>query len=213
MATRKLVPIPVRPTQKQRDSYVTNIRYAWTSASEDQRQRGRNWYTSAHELADMMSGGNPVIGAGVIAALSANKAWEQNILLAADALNGTVHKHVKNALAKVTMILAGHDPATVLNLSLKTGMFYRCIADPSDPDAVVIDRHAHDVAFGKVLGNNINRGLSSATRYAVLANAYREAAYQEKELPMNIQSSCWLYWRETHSTYRAANVRRLKGAS
>jgi hypothetical protein len=112
--------------------YVQNIISTWKRASEDQLARGRTWYRTAHDLADLMSEGNVTAGAGVLAALSVQKS-------------------------------------------------------PEDPEAVVIDRHAHDVAVGKRYGN-MDRGLSNKRRYATLAHAYREAARQLGELPSTVQA-------------------------
>ncbi|QNP76166.1 hypothetical protein IAG44_39995 [Streptomyces roseirectus] len=74
-------------------------------------------------------------------------------------------------------------------------MFFRCIADPCDPDAVVIDRHAHDVAVGEIYGTR-ERGLGNARRYALLAHCYREAALRLGELPSTVQSVTWVVHTE-----------------
>ncbi len=165
--------IPVRPGAAQRARYTAGIVAAYRAASPDQRARGRAWYTTAHELALMLADGNAAKGAGVIAALSANKSWADNKRLAADAIAGNPHGTFADALRKAAAIMAGADPAMVLPMDRKTGHFYRCIVNPADPDAVVIDRHAHDIAVGEVYGNR-NRGLSCPARYAVLAHCYRE---------------------------------------
>ena len=183
--------IGIRPGADVREGYVRNITRAYAAATTDQRARGKAWYQTAHELAGMMADGHPVKGAGVIAALSANKSWSGNKRLAADALTGNVHGTFADALRKAAAIIAGADPATVLPMALKTGHFYRCIADPADPDAVVIDRHAHDVAAGEVYGS-ANRGLSNPGRYAMLAHCYREAGLRLGELASTIQAVTWV---------------------
>jgi hypothetical protein len=129
-------------------------------------------------------------GAGILAALSAQKRWEINIDLAHDAANGNVHGHTEQVLSKVRAMLEGADPIELLPMQLKTGNFYRCIVSPEDPDPVVIDRHAHDVAAGERYSDR-NRGLSNLNRYATLALAYRLAARQLSELPSVVQAVVW----------------------
>jgi hypothetical protein len=197
MATaREFTMIPTNPSDSTRRRYQRNIIRVFNSATPEQYQRGANWYQTAHELASLMSEGDVVAGAGVIAALSANKSWPANQKLAGDAFAGNVHGHVGDALAKVEKILAGAAPEDVLPMGLKTGNFYRCIADPSDAEAVVIDRHAHDVATGRAIGND-DRGLSSKGRYAVLSLAYRNSAAKLGELPSVVQAVTWVVWTES----------------
>jgi hypothetical protein len=183
--------IRIEPGWYDREAYTHNITDAYRATTPGQMARGRAWYQTAHELAVMLADGSAVKGAGVIAALSANKSWKDNQRLAADALAGHPHGTFSDALRKVAAIMAGTDPATVLPMALKTGHFYRCIADPADPDAVVIDRHAHDIAIGEICGS-ANRGLSNANRYAMLAHCYREAAARLGEIPSTVQATVWI---------------------
>lgn len=188
--------IPVKESDETRERYVRNIISVWRAATPEQMQRGRMWYHAANELASLITDGDARAGAGVIAALSANKSWSQNCRLARRVYEtGALSGHVQDALAKVATIMAGADPAEVLPMERKTGMFFRCIADPSDPDAVVIDRHAHDIAVGEKYGNR-DRGLGSARRYALLAYCYREAALRLGELPSTVQSVTWVVHTE-----------------
>lgn len=195
--------IPINPSAEEREAYVQNILAAFRAASYDQYRQGIGWYTTAHDLANMISEGDVETGAGVIAALSANKSWSENQRLARKAIDtGTPVGHVGDALGKASRILAGADPSEVLPMSAKTGHFYRCILDPTDPDAVVIDRHAHDIAVGQVYGNQ-ERGLSTPKRYAILAHSYREAAARMGTvLPQQVQAITWV-----------AQVERLAGTS
>jgi hypothetical protein len=191
--------IPTTADDNAMTIYVNNIIAVWNAATAEQAAEGRSWYKIANGLAEMMAEGDTRAGAGVIAALSANKAWEINIRLAAQAWEtGEVRGHVRDALGKAERIMLGEDPLVVLPMDSKTWNFYRCIADPDDADAVVIDRHAHDVAVGKVYGNQ-DRGLSNKRRYATLAHAYREAARRLGELPSTVQAVTWVAWRSTLS--------------
>ena len=181
--------IPSLPSIADVRGYTTNIVEAWHAANDASKQLGRNWYTVAHQLAATLDD-DVRVGAAVMAALSANKSWSQNVRLAVDAASGNVHGHVGDALDKVHRLLAGEEPETVLPMGSKTGHFYRCIANPADDYAVVIDRHAHDIAVHEVYGGR-DRGLSSIGRYEVLASAYRYAAYSLSELPSTVQAVTW----------------------
>lgn len=187
-----MIPAPADDATHER--YVNNIIRAWKSASSQDHALGRRWYLVAHDLAEIVGDGDARKGAGVIAALSPQKSWEQNCKLAQDASNGNVHGHINDALAKVRKILAGEDPETVLPLQRKTWNFYRNIADPTDPDPVTVDRHAHDIAVGVRYGSQ-ERGLDSVKRYATIAHAYREAARRLGELPNVVQAVTWVYAR------------------
>lgn len=188
--------IPTKPTDAERESYVVNIIAAFRGAPPEAHERGRNWYPVAHDLARIVGGGDPRIGAGVIAALSPNKSWKLNVRLATAAGEGNIHGHVGDALGKVRRILEGADPETVLPPDSKTWNFFRCINDPTDPDPVVVDRHAHDIAVDEVYGNR-DRGLSAAARYAVLAHAYRVAAVELDVIPQILQATVWCSWTDS----------------
>jgi hypothetical protein len=186
--------IPTKATDADHECYVANIIQAWYDASDGDIAQGRAWYPVAHDLADILGDGDTRKGAGVIAALSPQVAWERNCDLARDACAGDVHGHNGQNLGKVRAILDGADPADVLPADRKTGHFYRNIVDPTDPDPVTIDRHAHDVAVGERYGSR-DRGLGCASRYATLAHAYREAARRLGELPCTVQAVTWVSWR------------------
>ncbi|MFH8797548.1 hypothetical protein [Streptomyces sp. NPDC017941] len=184
--------IPVKTSEEQRDAYTQTIIKRWHSATADQRRRGGEWYGTAHELALSISDGHTEKGAGVLAALSANKSWPENCRLARRAfLEGKASGHVRDALTKANRIMGGTDPSEVLPMHLKTGFFYLCIADPENADAVVIDRHAHDIAVGEIYGQR-DRGLGAITRYNLLADCYRVAARKIGAVPSKVQAVTWV---------------------
>jgi hypothetical protein len=183
--------IPTTADDATQELYVSNIIKTYRSATPAQLAKGREWYPTAHGLAALMADGNVRAGAGVIAALSPQKAWNYNVKLAADAFsNQTVRGHVRDAVQKAERIMLGEDPLHVLPEDSKTWNFFRCIADPSDAEAVVVDRHAFDVAVGETLGN-ADRGLSNKRRYTTIAHAYREAARRLDVLPQVLQAVTW----------------------
>lgn len=182
--------IPTKANDALMQRYVDNIVAAYRACTPEQKARGRQWYAVAHDLAMVIGNGNVPMGAGILAALSAQKRWEINVSLANDAANGNVHGHTEQTLAKVRAMLEGANPTEILPMQLKTGNFYRCIVDPTDPDPIVIDRHAHDIAVGERYHNK-DRGLGNVTRYATLAMAYRLAARVLDILASDCQASVW----------------------
>lgn len=188
--------IQIKADTATREQYVKNIVKVWQAAKGEQVTQGRLWYKTAHDLADMMTEGDVRKGAGVLAALSPQTSWSQNVELARKACEtGEPTGHLGDALAKAAKILAGADPVEVLPMDRKTGHFYRCILDPADADAVCIDRHAHDIAVGEEYGAK-DRGLGSKGRYALIAHCYREAAQRLGELPSVVQAVTWVVWRD-----------------
>ncbi|MEW1893821.1 hypothetical protein [Streptomyces sp. NPDC085659] len=184
--------IPVKSTEEQRASYTQAIIDRWNSATRDQVRRGRTWYPKAHEFAAEIAAGNTHKGAGVLAALSANKSWSENCRLARKAFyEGSASGHFFDAISKANRIMAGMDPAEVLPMNIKTGCFYVCIAQPDHPETVVIDRHAHDIAVREIYGQR-ERGLGALGRYNTLADCYRLAAHRLGELPSTVQAVTWV---------------------
>lgn len=187
--------IPIKADDEAREYYVRNIISVWSIATDDEFENGRSWYKVAHETAKMLADGDVKVGAGLLAALSPQTAWWLNVELACDAYEaGTARRHTKDSCSKANKILAGLDPEDVLPMERKTGQFYRCILDPEDSEAVCIDRHANDIAVGIPLGD-WSRGLSTTSRYNLIADCYREAARRLEQLPSTVQAVTWVAWR------------------
>lgn len=154
---------------------------------------GKEWYDRANDIAHEIGKGDVHRGAGIIAALSPQKGWEQNVEMARQ----MVSKGPKDLaqypvqIEKATRIHAGEHPKDVLG-GMKETSFYHNIADPNDPHHVTIDRHAHDVAVGKKYGA-AERGLGTTGRYSTFHGAYNTAA--EKlgiEVPSRLQAGVWV---------------------
>lgn len=187
--------IPITPEPGALEYYARNIMTVWSLASTEEYIAGRDWYRTAHLTATMLADGDVRKGAGVLAALSPQTSWWLNVELAADAFDASVAtRHTRDSCRKANRILRGADPADVLPMRRKTGHFFRCIVNPSDPDAVCIDRHAYDVAVGIPLGDWL-RGLSAYGRYELVASAYRLAASELDVIPSTVQAVTWVAWR------------------
>jgi hypothetical protein len=193
--------LPLKPSAEEREELVGNIISVYRQATPRQRERGKAWYPNANDIARII-GADVRVGAGMLAVLSAQRQWLETIKLAQQAaqvvdvkLDGKQLKTMRDQEEKVKRIMAGEDPLEVLPQGLKTWNFYLCIVDPNHPSAVVVDRHAHDIARGRIFGDR-PRGLSARTRYDLIADAYREAARRLKVKPLVVQAVTWVVWTE-----------------
>ena len=189
-----LKPCPSILTAAQKRTYTNRIIDTYRQATEDQQRRGLNWYHHIHDIAAEMADGDVDKGAGVIAALSPNQAWDINLRNARTAFATGLCFGTDDMTRKARAILEGTPAAEVLPMHLKTGHFYRCIADPDDPGPVAIDRHAHDIAYGHRLGQ-MPRNLKGQ-RYASLVGVYQAAARRLGLVPSAVQAVTWVVWTE-----------------
>lgn len=177
-----------------------NIVRVWEQATVKEMSEGMDWYRDAHALAVKLSPESPRHAAGVIAALSPMMDWGQNVNLAVRAYrDGYASGALSQSVAKATRILNGEDPEDVLGGN-KVRAFYGVIADPSS-DAVVVDRHAFDIAVGRVTNNDSRHALGRKGVYESFANAYVRAAKTiSKQTGMDVSASqvqavTWTVWR------------------
>lgn len=175
------------------DEMVGNLLDGWNMTTPLQHYRGIAWYPIAHDFAHVIGRGNVMIGAGLLAALSPNKGWNENRNLAVDASNGNFHGHFGNALGKARAIYDGENPMDVLPMSRKTGHFYMNILNPFDTDYVTIDRHAIRAA-----SLDWDNGAPTVTpkQYGDYALAYKKAAADVGIVPSAFQAILWIWSRE-----------------
>lgn len=191
----ELFPVGNKSTPRERVALVDNILAVYDRATPEQQARGMAWYRTAHDLALMIGDGDATVGAGVLAALSANTGWAQNLRLATDLASGIEVRGLPTSLNKARRILGRENPAVALGAGRKTQNFYRNIAWPELSGPVTVDRHAHDVARNQVFGKT-DRGLSTPSRYETFANAYRAAANARGIRPHEMQAVTWVVWTE-----------------
>lgn len=172
--------------------YAANILACLYRATADQIHDGAHWYPRAHALALELSPDDVWRGAGVISALSPLKKWVLNERYARNAFatgvaSGNVPMH--NAIAQ--RILDGEHPLDVMRGD-KTRSFTIAIATYGNGDVATIDRHAHDIAMGKVYTDK-TRKIGKIV-YRDMAAAYTDVA-QYVGVPVNtIQAITWVTW-------------------
>lgn len=196
-----------------------NITKVFRLATDGDRASGHGWYGRARALAERLDPDNVERAAGVIAALSPRLAWRKNVEYAelayyCHATNpftdpesdvarawfaGSIPTLNTNAL-KAYRILLGEAPEDVLR-GPKVTAFYWTIVNPTDPRAVVVDRHAVDIAYGQVMDDDTRNKALSGKRYGQVASLYQRAAeIISKELgelwtPAQVQATTWTFWR------------------
>jgi hypothetical protein len=159
---------------------------AWQTAGSLDFEEGRPWYQVAHQIAGIVGDGDIVKGSGILAALSSNTEWGQNVKLAYQCGNGDIRGHFAQVLDKVTAIYNGTPALSVLPEGRKTWHFAHCIIDPTDNYHVAIDRWSFEVAAG------YRKKSLTPLQYETVANAYRAVAADLGELPLTVQAVTWV---------------------
>lgn len=173
----------------------------YRQATLQELQDGLDWYRDAHAIAVALDPERPHAAAGVLAALSPMQSWGRNVNLAARAYaDGRASGGLFRNCAKADQIMAGAEPLDVLGGD-KVCNFYKAIANPADGSAVVIDRHAFDIAVGRITNDKSRAALSRKGVYDAFARAYVRAAKTisaETGLDMSpsaLQAVTWCTWR------------------
>lgn len=173
--------------------YVDNIIHTYLSGTDDEISEGLHWYDSAHNLALELSPGDVWRGAGVIAAFSPMQKWDINVRNARNAfLTGVASGHTKAMCSVAQRILDG-EPALEVLKGDKTRAFAAAIADPANSTIATIDRHAHDIAMGRVF-NEADRKIGKVL-FRAMSDSYVEAANLAGISVAQMQAATWVVWR------------------
>jgi hypothetical protein len=172
-----------------------NILEVYRAATESERAEGLDWYSAARTFATGLADRYGITldaAAGIVAALSPRRPWADN-MAAADTLCrtgdvGGLSLFVNRAKA----IRDGAAPLDVLR-GPKVRAFYAAIM--GDGDAVCIDRHAFDVAYGAATDDKTRKQLDRVGEYARFADAYRAAAETAGTTAAAMQATTWVVWR------------------
>lgn len=182
-----------------------NVTRVARQATREEFVAGLEWYNDAHIIAQALADrGNMSLdhSVAIISALSPQRAWGQNVNLAARAIDrGGLKDGDTNGdqIAKVNALLNGADPLTVLG-GLKVRSFFECIITSGDTRAVTVDAHAIDILLNK-RHTQKTRPTLTPKRYASAVRAYRSAAKilsKEFGQPLTgaqVQAIAWVAWR------------------
>lgn len=198
-----------RNTELASTIYSTeHIRATLERASLAEQREGTLWYLSAHAEALKLTQRYDVSipqAAGIIAALSPQNGWDNN-LVAADAFlasDGTAYVHFANAVHKAQAILGGDHPLDALR-GPKVRSFYHNILYPDLAGYVTVDRHACAVAANLPTPQYLReypKTLERSTVYGYVAALYRTVARDYGILPHEVQAIVWVTHRNTDPAY------------
>lgn len=182
---------------------VQNITRCFRRASQRDTLSGMDWYARARRLALDLDPQNPARAAGVIAAMSPLMSWPQNVRQAKNVYSGVGAKGLSRNVAKAHAIHNGAEPLSILG-GEKVRSFFLNIVFPENGTPVTIDRHAIDIACGKVQSDaERSKVIRGKAGYATVAEMYRRAAailskeYGVPILPQQVQAVTWVSWRNT----------------
>lgn len=177
----------------------SNIETAYLLASVDATRSGIDWYSAGHTFAIGMAARYELTvrqACGVIAALSPSTDWDKNLVLAdVMARTGDCKHPYGDAIRKARRILNGEDPSEALGGN-KVRSFFDNLLTPATSVEVTIDRHAHDIAAGRVTDDAERKVLERKGGYERIASCYRRAAARLGMAPCALQAITWVTWRE-----------------
>ena len=178
-----------------------NIRQAYEDSSIESKLEGEIWYDEAQIVARQVSkllGTDDLrIGAGIIAALSPQMDWGENI---EEAIKFTSIRYstrqTKANNAKALRILEGENPLEVLG-GYKVVAFYHSILEPKGDYPVVVDRHVMRVYYGKpVSKRDLNRAFGNIRVIQRIQFAIKKEAKLLGIHPIVLQAIIWLHQRK-----------------
>jgi hypothetical protein len=205
-----------------------NIMHAYHAASASQRNQGLRWYADAHDVAAAIAGGDPHLGAGLLAAYSPQTSWPTNMFNAAR--SAKLGRAVRPGEGMVMSSQANNAQEVFDGVPYDEGMpspkinsFAHLIEkgydDPDDQlGKVVIDRHALSVAAGQRLGKDDTDTLPIGKEaiYQHVADEYRKAAIQASKeeghtvTPHQMQAITWLVQQQANEAEDAGALTPLQ---
>jgi hypothetical protein len=161
-----------------------------------------DWYINANLLAIELAskyGTDYVTVAGIIAALSPLKSWDENKKIAEGFLRNGKGKHTRNMINKakqITLFKGNFQREYILNElnGNKIKSFFLNIAYPLSPEAVTIDRHAISICLNRSIKDNEGTGIT-LKQYNFFVSCYSELANELNIRPSMLQSVTWEKWR------------------
>lgn len=168
--------------------------------------QGVTWYDRAKEHAATLDPDNLYRAAGILAALSPLNSWPQNMRLASEIYAGKrTLGYMANGTQKALRIFDGELPLNVLGGN-KVRSFYLNIVGDDTVHTVTIDRHAVDIACGRVCNDKVRTHWASGKRYWLTAQMYVRAAniinseFGTDFTGAQIQAITWVWWRKNHAS-------------
>jgi hypothetical protein len=184
---------------------ISRLHRWYQLATPEQREHGREWYPKAtrqcQEIANATDYSLRVV-CGVVAALSPNSRWEQNLddaerlLYAvrdasspADYEEFTVTTYHANKLK--AWCIAELGDISYLRGPKVVAFYYNLLGDSGK---VTLDSHAFNAFMGaRVVGSK--RKKITKREHAIAINAFERVAHHYGEKPSALQAIIWLVWK------------------
>jgi hypothetical protein len=178
-----------------------NIVDAYHSASPASHAEGERWYTDAHGIAKQISGmldsDDVRMGAGILAALSPQMEWGDNITEAIQLCStGKSPRQTKVNEDKAILIGCGNNPDDILG-GEKVVPFYHAIVNPAGQGLPVVDRHAIWIYYGKpVTERQLNSVFGRKKVMRRIQSAYIRAGREIGQHYNVVQATTWVQHRK-----------------
>ena len=162
-----------------------------------------DWYNEANNFARRLArkyGYDVVTVAGVIAALSPLKSWNENKRIAELFLSQGIGKHTQKMIDKAISIrdYKKSDKVDhclrVLNGN-KIQSFFLNIVKPDMDNIVTVDRHAISIGLGRNMTQQEGIGITDG-QYAFFTSCYIDCANKVGVRANMMQSITWEKWRQ-----------------
>ena len=189
---------------------VNNIISIHKLATPDEVKHGMTWYHQALCECTKISKRQDIplhIVVGVVAALSPNNKWDRNLsnaesliaaYLAGDHMESvkvsTYHKMKEKAWGILDMIPTYGETKVLLN-GQKIVCFFENIMGEN---TCTIDGHARNIAYLERIGLTDDKTNIGKKEYAILQDAYRQAAHDCGIKAYEMQAITWVAWRRIH---------------
>lgn len=198
----------MRSTHAQHAShYRRNLRALYRRASEADKRDGIAWYRTAESGCRMWAnhfGLDVRTVACVIAAISPQCDWQENIRLAFDMLSDrpVYGKALRVNLFKARRILV--DRAIAMNPYFKAGPKVCAFAAnlSGNGDAVTIDTHGIQAA----MNHPTTTKSIHPSSYRVFAECYATVAREFGLRPCDFQATIWCVWKRRYSPARKRQI-------
>ena len=182
---------------KSPERVVENIRNVFNKCDENELLNGKDWYKHANlfslALAETYKISEMKV-AGIISALSPQKDWLHNKVLAEEFLrtNGKISRHTSLQTNKARRILhhssSKEDIEKYLN-GLKTINFFNNIFNPLSREHVTVDRHHIYLSVGW------DAQTCTPKQYEFLKENTVIFAKEVDMIPSELQSTLWVCWK------------------
>ncbi len=200
----------VRNVKFSVDTMARNIAHVYSLSTESERIDGAEWYPRANSIMRQWSKlhDRSIMNVSCLtSALSPQLRWENNLILAADVLDGAprASQACLGANWRKAERIRDENLESVLNkfpYGPKVTNFAANLA--GDYDAVTVDTHASQIALGSPQANG---KLDTFAHYAPYVAAYTLAARRLNMAPSALQAITWLTWKRL---YPAADKRALR---